>query len=60
MKEGKKAPKWIQWIGRTVVNALVKVADRDQDGRVEPAEILELVVELLEPHLEAHPDVKTP
>ena len=60
MKDGKKAPKWIQWIGRTVVNALVKIADRDQDGRVEPGEILELVVELLEPHLEAHPDVKTP
>jgi hypothetical protein len=60
MKDGKKAPKWIQWIGRAVVNALVKIADRDQDGRVEPGEILELVVELLEPHLEAHPDVKTP
>ena len=55
-----KAPKWLQWVGRALVSALVKIAHKDGDGKVHPSEVLHLVMELLEPHMERHPDVDYP
>jgi len=53
----KKAPKWIKWIGRQIVAAIVRVADRNDDGKVTAGEVIGTIIELIEPHLEAHPDV---
>jgi len=53
----KKAPKWIKWIGRQIVAAIVRVADRNDDGKVTAGEVIATIIELVEPHLEAHPDV---
>ena len=55
-----KAPKWLKWVGRALVSALVKIADKDGDGKVHPSEVLQLVMELLEPHMERHPNVDYP
>lgn len=53
----KKAPKWIKWIGRQIVAAIVRVADRNDDGKVTAGEVIATIIEIVEPHLHAHPEV---
>ena len=54
-----KTPRWLKWLGSAAVSALVKIADRDGDGKVSPGEVIALAIEWLEPHLYAHPEVAT-